>query len=261
MRILKLALASSAALVAGISSLSAQTAVGLVGDNTLVMIDAAKPAVTKSVKVTGAGKLLGIDLRPSDKMLYGVTTDGMLVTIDPARGEATKVSKLEKMIPEGSTAIVDFNPAADKLRFMGSDGTNLRADPATGKVTTDGSLAFEKTDMHSGEKPNIVAAAYSNSYGKPEKTAMYDIDATIGALIQQVSPNDGTLKAIGKLGMDKTKIYAFDIATSADGTNTAWLVSGNTLYTVDIATGMAKSAGKLKVEGGMIRDITILPAM
>ena len=63
-------------------------AVGLVGDNTLVMIDTVKPAVTKSIKVTGVDKLLGIDVRPSNMMLYGVTADGMLVTIDPATGAA-----------------------------------------------------------------------------------------------------------------------------------------------------------------------------
>lgn len=47
--------------------------------------------------------------------------------------------------------------------------------------------------MHVGEATAIVAAAYINSYGKPEKTKMFDIDSTIVAVIQQVSPNDGTL--------------------------------------------------------------------
>ena len=261
MKILKLAIASGVVSLAGVASASADTAVGLVGDKTLVIIDTAKLAVTKTVEVTGVDKLLGIDLRPSNKMLYGVTADGTLVTIDPATGTATKGAKLEKSIAAGTGAIVDFNPMADKLRFMSTDGTNLRADPDSGKVTTDGSLAFEKTDMHNGEKPNIVAAAYINSFGKPEKTAMYDIDATIGALIQQVSPNDGTLKAIGKLGVNPAKSYAFDVATSADGTNSAWLVADNMLYTVDLATGMAKSSGKVEGASGMIRDITTLPKM
>lgn len=238
---------------------TAATAVGLVGDNTLVLIEGTKPSVGKSMKVDGAGRLLGIDVRPSDKKLYGVAEDGTVVTIDLATGKAKTVSKLDKMINAGTGAIVDFNPAADKLRFMGTDGTNLRADVDTGKVTTDGSLAFEKEDMHAGEKPNIVAAAYINSFGKPEKTAMYDVDATIVALIQQTKPNDGTLKAIGKLGIGAAKTYAFDVHTTAEGANTAWLVADNALYSVALDTGKATKLGDVAKAGGDIRDIAVLP--
>ena len=56
--------------------------------------------------------------------------------------------------------------------------TNHRVNVETGEVTVDGGLAFEANDMHAGEAPAIVAAAYINSYGKPETTAMFDIDAT-----------------------------------------------------------------------------------
>jgi hypothetical protein len=259
MKIAHAAVASALALAVSASAAAAEMAVGLIGDNTLVMIDGAKPAISKTMKVDGVKKLLGIDVRPSNKMLYGVSEDGTIVTIDTKTGKASKVSKLDKMLPENvAGAIVDFNPAADKLRFMGTDGTNLRADVDSGKVTTDGSLAFEDGDMHKGEKPNVVAAAYSNSFGKPDKTAMYDIDATIGALIRQTKPNDGTLKAIGKLGIDKAKTYAFDIHTSADGKNTAWLVANGTLYTVAIESGKATQVGQIAGAKGVIRDIAVL---
>lgn len=249
---------SMLALAVGSTAAKAEMAVGLVGDATLVMIDSSKPAATKTIKVEGVSKLLGIDVRPANKMLYGVADDGTVVTIDTSSGKATQVSKLDTMLPAGVAAIVDFNPAADKLRLMGTDGTNLRADVDTGKVTTDGKLAFEDGDMHKGEKPNIVAAAYSNSFGKPEKTAMYDVDATIGALIQQTKPNDGTLKAIGKFGIDKAKSYAFDIHTTADGKNTAWLVADDVLYTVAIDTGKATKVGKISGVTGEVRDIAVL---
>ena len=55
--------------------------------------------------------------------------------------------------------------------------------------------------MHKGEKPNVVAGAYSNSFKGTKETALYDIDATIGALVKQAPPNDGVLNAIGKLGV------------------------------------------------------------
>lgn len=258
MKLKPLVVASAIAIAASTSIAYADSAVGLVDDNTLVMIDSSKPAVTKTMKVEGIGKLLGIDVRPANKQLYGVAEDGTVVTIDLASGKATKVSKLDTMLPAGVAAIVDFNPAADRLRFMGTDGTNLRADVDSGKVTTDGKLAFEEGDMHKGEKPNVVAAAYSNSLGKPEKTAMYDIDATIGALIHQTKPNDGALKAIGKLGIAKATSYAFDIQTTADGKNTAWLIADNTLYTVALETGKATMVGQVAGIKGSIRDIAVL---
>lgn len=253
-----IAVATAAALAMSASVAAAKSAVGLVGDNTLVMIDAKQPAAGKTVAVKGVERLLGIDVRPADKKLYGVSTDGTVVTIDPMTGETSKVSTLDKMIPSSVQAIVDFNPAADKLRFMGSDGTNLRADVTSGKVTTDGNLAFEQGDMHAGEKPNVVAAAYTNSHGKPEKTAMYNIDATLAALIQQTKPNDGTLKAIGKLGVDGAKSFAFDVQTSSDGANTAWLVADNVLHTVALDTGKATKVGMIDGVNGKVRDIAVL---
>jgi len=259
MNTLKTVAASALILTVAATAANADLAVGLTDDNTLVMIDSKNPSVTKTMKAGGVDKLLGIDIRPSNKLLYGVGSDGTVVTIDLKTGKATKVSKLEKMIPAGTEAIVDFNPKADKLRFMGTDGTNLRADVTNGKVTTDGSLAFIKEDMHAGEKPAIKAAAYTNSYGKPEKTAMFDIDSTIVALIQQTKPNDGTLKAVGKLGIDGAKSYAFDIQSKADGSNTAWLVADNTLYKVALDSGKATEIGAVSGAKSPIRDITVLP--
>lgn len=262
MKSLKLALAAGTVLGFAASA-NAAMVVGLVDGGTLVMFDTMKPTVAKTMKVTGTGPLLGIDVRPSNGMLYGVATDGTVVTIDPATGMAKTVSKLEKMPPASATtptrAIVDFNPAADKLRFMGMDGTNLRADVDTGKVSTDGKLAFRSEDMHTGEKPAIAAAAYTNSYGKPAKTAMYDIDATIVALIQQVSPNDGTLAAVGKLGIDAAQTYALDIQTNAQGRNTAWLAAGDMLYTVDLETGKATGVGVIGGLPGALTDIAVMP--
>ncbi len=259
MKISTPALALSLAITGFAGAASAETAVGLIGDKTLVMFDTKTGTVSRTMDVAGVDRLHGIDVRPSNQMLYGVAADGTVVTIDLQTGAATPSAKLEKTIPADLGAIVDFNPAADKLRFMATDGTNLRADVDTGKVITDGSLAFVGEDMHSGETPNVVAAAYINSFGKPEKTAMYNIDATIGAFVQQVSPNDGTLKSIAKLGIGSADTYALDVQTTSDGTNTAWLVADNSVYTVDIATGKASAVSKIDAADGMIRDIAILP--
>lgn len=90
---------------------------------------------------------------------------------------------------------------------------------------------------------------------------MYDIDTTIGALIRQTSPNDGTLAAIGKLGIEMTETTpAFDIQTTEDGTNTAWLVAGGMIYTVDLETGTATEVGMLEGVDGNLTDITVMSA-
>jgi hypothetical protein len=254
-------IALRAALVLGVAGLAtsahAASAVGLVGDTTLVMFDTETRAISGTMDVSGVDGLAGIDVRPADKMLYGVTLSGEVVTIDTASGAATVKSTLSEKLASYEGAIVDFNPMADRLRLMGTDGTNHRVNVDDGMVTVDGSLAYEAGDMHEGETPAIVEAAYINSIGKPEATAMYDIDATIAALIQQVSPNDGTLKAIGKLGVEGST-YAFDISATEDLTNTAWLVVDNELFTVDLTTGMATSLGAIEGVDGMISDIAIL---
>ena len=239
----------------------AETAVGLTGDKTLIWIDTATAAVTGTADVQGVDRILGIDVRQGDGKLYGVTADQAIVVIDPMTGATTEVARLDTplAITEGSV-VVDFNPAADKLRFM-SGTVNHRVDPATGAVTVDKPLAYVAEDMQAGSAPMIVAAAYSNSFGKPEKTAMYDIDATIGALVQQTKPNDGTLASVGKLGIEASASYAFDIATTADGTNTAWLAANGALHTVDLATGAVTASWAVTGTDQAIRDIAILPAM
>ena len=240
----------------------AETAVGLTGDRTLVMIDPATAAVTGTVEVQGVTRLHGIDYRPGTMTLIGVTDEQAIVTIDPATGATTALSTMNtKMdIAEGATVIVDVNPAADRLRFM-SGSTNHRVNMDTGEVTVDGELNWDGADANATAALNVGATAYSNSYGKPEKTAMYNIDTGLSALLQQTAPNDGTNASIGQLGATVEGPVAFDIATSADGTNTAWLVANGGLHTVDLATGAVTGTWELKGSADPIRDLTVLPAM
>src|SRR3954452_17156438 len=120
--------------------------------------------------------------------------------MDPAFGKATQKSKLSMPLPEASAITVDFNRVADRLRVIGADGTNLRINVDDGMVAKDGNLKFADADMHKGETPKVVAAAYSNAVKGAKETALYDIDATTGRLLKQAPPNDGVLNAIGKLG-------------------------------------------------------------
>ena len=254
-------LLTASALVLAAGTAHATSAIGLAGEKTLVVIDSNSGMVTGTMEVAGVDRLLGIDLRPATGQLIGVSAAHEIVEIDPQTGQSTKISRMDTMLPlkDGQQVIVDFNPKANKLRFM-TGVTNHRVDIESGKVTVDGSLAFEAQDMHAGETPNIVAAAYSNSYGQPETTAMYDIDATINAVIRQTSPNDGTLAAIGKLGVDTSDSYAFDIATDAEGNNKAWLATGTWLHTVSLETGKVTGSWELEDLAWPLRDITFMTA-
>ncbi|WP_349509660.1 DUF4394 domain-containing protein [Afipia sp. Root123D2] len=185
----------------------------------------------------------------------GVVDDGTVVTV-AKDGKATMKSKLETMA-QGGAITVDFNPAADRIRIMSSDGTSLRGNVDDGKVTKDGSHKYADGDMHKGEKPNIVAGAYTNSVKGTKETTLLNIDGTISGLIKQAPPNDGTLSAIGKLGI-KADNAAFDISTDSSGKNEGWLMAGDTLYSVDLATGKATEAVRISGVSGTVKDIAIL---
>ena len=250
-------LAASAAVIIGAAAAQAAEVAALSGDNTISIVNTSSKSVTKTWKIQGiGGKVLGIDVRPADGMLYGLVDDGTIVTI-ATDGKATTKSKLDTMLAKGVAATVDFNPVADRLRVMGADGMNLRANVDDGKVTKDGDHKYAEADMHKGEKPNIVAGAYTNSVKGAKETALFNIDATIGGLIKQAPPNDGVLGAIGKLGI-KADGVAFDIWSDGAGKNEAWLMADGTLYSVDLATGKATEAAKIAGVSGAVKDIAIL---
>lgn len=237
----------------------AQSVVALVGDDTLAMIDVAAKKVGTTMKVSGAsGKLLGIDVRPADGMLYGLMADGSVVTIDPATGKATPKSKLDVMLPAGAMATVDFNPVADRLRVIGSDGTNLRANVDDGKVTKDGNLKYADADAMKGRTPRVVAGAYTNSVKGAKETTLFDVDAT-GNIVKQAPPNDGVLNSVGMLGMTAENA-AFDIVGEGAASE-GWLMAGDTLYKVDLASGKGTQVAKIAGFTGAVRDIAVLPKM
>jgi hypothetical protein len=250
---LLLASVAAGALAAPVAA-NAASLVGLVGMDSLVLIDPTSGKTTATVKIDKP--IWGLDVRPADSMLYGLTADNAIVTIDPKSGKTTEKAKMSEMLKAGVTATVDFNPAADRLRVIADDGTNLRVNVDDGKATVDGTLKYKDGDANAGKTPKVVAGAYTNSANgpKPEKTALHNIDAATGALVTQAPPNDGILNTVGSIGMTPTGPVAFNIVAKAGGENDAWLAHGGTLYSVDLKTGAAKEAMKLDVQGEL-RDI------
>jgi hypothetical protein len=237
---------------------SAQAAgwiVGLVDGKSIVTIDPAAKKVASKVDIKGAAMIVGIDVRPADGLLYGVTGDGNIVTIDVKSGQATMKSKLSETPKQGVTVTVDFNPVADRMRLMGSDGTSLRVNVDDGKATVDGSHKYKDGDANAGKTPRVVAGAYTNSWKGTQATALYNIDAATGALVTQAPPNDGILNTVGPLGMAVNGPVAFNIVASQPDKNDAWLAAGGSLYSVDLKTGKATMAGKIQGLSGNLTDI------
>jgi hypothetical protein len=237
---------------------SAATVAGLSGGNTLVWIDTDSMKVTKSVEIKGA-VLVGMDVRPADKMLYGVTADGKIMIVDPSTGAATMKSQISEALPANAMITVDFNPVADRMRLMGSDGTSLRINVDDGKATVDGKHKYAETDAMKGKASMVTAGAYSNSFAGTKETALYNVDKSAGTLVKQAPPNDGTLNTIGALGVKLDGDIGFDIASDGKGGNQGWLVSGMTLHTVDLTTGAAKAVGTIAGLKGGLKDIAVMP--
>src|SRR6195256_2901068 len=255
MKLFALAGALAASSFVATGAQAAGWVIGLVDGKSIVTIDPATRKVASKVDIKGAGPLLGIDVRPADGMLYGVTGDGTIFMIDAKTGQATMKSKMSQTLKPGVVATVDFNPVADRLRVMGSDGTSLRVNVDDGKATVDGSHKYKDGDPNAGKTPKVVAGAYSNSWKGTKATALYNIDATTGALVTQAPPNDGVLNTIGSLGVTVNGPVAFNIVSTGEDKNDAWLVNGGALFSVDLKTGKATMVGKFQGLPGNLGDI------
>jgi hypothetical protein len=246
--------------IAGASASGAATIAALADGKTIVWIDTDKKAVTRSVALANGGTLIGFDVRPADGKLYGVTPDGAIVTVDAMTGKWEKKSSLSEKLPTGVTFVVDFNPAADRLRLMSSSGMSYRINVEDGKTVVDGSHKYPDSDKMKGAQPRVTAGAYSNSFAGTKETALYNVDAAAGTLVKQAPPNDGVLNTIGAIGMKVDGPIAFDILSDGNGGNSAWLLAGGKLHSVDLATGAAKAMGPIAGLKGKIWDIAIMPA-
>ncbi len=247
------------------------TLFGLSKGNVLVGFDAASPDQATSIRVTGVdGNLIGIDTRPADGMLYGVTDTNKIYTIDTNTGAATLKSTISPIpFNAGQFSGVDFNPIPNLLRLVGSNDQNLRVNVDNGQVADgdtiqagiqpDGTLFYGKGDPNEGKDPNITAAAYTNSFfpsPRAGRTTLYNIDSNLDILVTQgsanfqagdpntpISPNKGQLLTVGSLGVDFGPTAGFDIVSPGNGINIAYAASGSTLYTIDLSTGAATSLG------------------
>ena len=242
----RLALAGAALLGLATAEAGAATLIGLTAEGSLVRIDTESRRASTPVRVRGAdGALLGIDVRPADGKLYGVTDKGAIVTIDPMTGAATKVSQLSESFEAGGRAVVDFNPIADRLRLMGASGTNFRVNVETGAVVRDGQLKYGTGTPLAETMPRVTAGAYTNSMAGATATMLLTIDSVLGQLNLQAPPNDGVQQVRGRIGNGVPGTAALDILAEGS-TNTAYLLAGGVLHTVNLENGAPTALGPVR---------------
>jgi hypothetical protein len=222
----------------------AETLLGLTAENTLVRIDSQTRRAGAPMRISGAeGRVIGIDQRPADGKLYGVTDAGQIVTIDWTNGRATQVSRLGETFESGGRAVVDFNPAADRLRLMGVNGTNFRVNVENGQVARDGPLKYQQGSPLAETAPRITAGAYSNSVRGTQATALYTLDTLTRSWNLQAPPNDGVQQPKAELPAGLPPGIGFDILADGQGGNVGFLLAAGTLHRVDIGTGQVMPAG------------------
>lgn len=245
------------ALSTGIASAEATTLVGLTADNKLVKIDTTTMTASAPMAISGADKVVGIDVRPADGKLYGLTATGQLVIIDHMSGTASPGSMVSEKVALGPRPVVDFNPVADRLRVIAADGASLRINVDTGATIIDKPLNYDAADASSGKKPSVAAGAYTNSMKGAKGTELFHVDGGTGALVLQNPPNDGVLKTRGMVDVTGAADVVMDIAGAGDGKNTAYVIAGGALYKVDLANGKATQVGTIRGMSGKLIDLAV----
>lgn len=218
----------------------APTLVALTERGTLLVFPVDRPEAATRISVRGvAGTLIGIDLRPADQQLYGLSTTNEIYRIDPNRGEATLVSSLTVPFDGGARSGIDFNPQADRLRPVSAEGQNLRVNVEIGATAVDRPLAYAPGDANAGKRPGVAASAYSHSLPGAATTKLFNIDAARDVLTVQEPPNDGVQRTVGPLGVDFAPEAGFEIVSLPSGEDRAYAATGSTLYAIDLASGAA----------------------
>ncbi|MBA4285151.1 MAG: hypothetical protein C0434_06420 [Xanthomonadaceae bacterium] len=211
-----------------------------------------QPNTATDLAITGLGDgedLLGIDVRPANGLLYGISSLNRVYVINTTTGLATLASTLAAdaadtsapfvSVPAGANFGVDFNPVPDRLRVVDTVGNNLRINVGTGATTTDGAINGAATS-------GVIASAYLNSYAGATATTLYNLDAT--TLFTQTPPNDGTLVTVGATGVTAVGDAGLDIAGGANGLVLAAIRTSagagpSSLYRISLATGAATPIG------------------
>jgi hypothetical protein len=225
------------AILAATSSAQAATIYAVDETNNLITFNSANPSVTlSSTALTGLNSsLAALDFRSVNNVLYGLSSDLVVYTINRVTGVATAVSGELPLV--GTSFGLDFNPTIDRLRIVSNTNQNYVFNPNTGTAAQFTNVAYGAGDPNFGRDPNDTANAYTSApFGGV--TTQYAIDTGNDVLAIQAN-NAGTLTTVGALGVDLGSRTSFDIR---DGD--AFVLDGRNFFSVNLATGALTLVGE-----------------
>ena len=197
----------------------------------------------------GDSRLIGIDYRVQNGLLYGVGNAGGIYTLEESNAAASKVSQLTVALT-GTSFGVDFNPAADRLRVVSDTGQNLRHDVNPGGTTTvDLTLTYPPATTPA---TGVTGSAYTNNdLDTNTNTTLYGLDTNLNQVAIQSPANNGTLAATGLLTVDPGTNAGFDIYSKIRNGTTVDLFAYATLrvggsyqvYEITLFSGNAELEG------------------
>lgn len=242
---------SAALLVMTAGAAQAVTLIGLNSQNQIARIDTNNIGAATNIDITGlAGgdRFIGIDTRPSNGLVYGVTLSNKIYTVNEMTGAASFVTNLSSNVVQSNLGYgIDFNPVADfaagsSLRLISSAGSNFAINANTGVV---------------GNAANTIAAgytavAYSNATlmptSAPASTSLYYIDSNNDTLsVATTAFNTPTISVIGSLGVDVLKANGFELLANGQAFAGLNVDAGSSLatgiYGINLGTGQASLLG------------------
>jgi hypothetical protein len=181
--------------------------------------------------LTSEEVIVGLDFRPAKGILYAITNQSNILTLNTANGQATPVGVPLVPALSGEAFGFDFNPTVDRIRLVSNTGQNLRLHPDLGTVAaTDGNL--------NPGMPSITGAAYSENVATATTTALFVIDTETDMLYTQMPPNDGVLVPVGPLGIAIEANNGFDIGGTSAMAFGLFTVDGNQgIYQINLTSG------------------------
>ncbi|MDI5886431.1 MULTISPECIES: DUF4394 domain-containing protein [Flavobacterium] len=198
-----------------------------------------------SVALTGLAaseSIVGLDFRPANGALYAISNQSRLFSVNTASGALALVGST--LIPglSGTAFGFDFNPTVDRIRLVSNTGQNLRLHPDLGTVVAvDGNL--------NPGTPFITGAAYTNNIAGATTTALFVIDSQTDMLFRQDPPNNGTLVAIGNLGVNVDADSGFDIGGNSTTAFALLKVNSVTsVYSINMVTGAATKVSDINIQ-------------
>lgn len=269
-KILIAALAVTSLIFGSAVGAKAETVIVVTTQNQVLTFDSATPGTT-SVPVAisglvGGETIIGLDRRPTNGLIYGVSSAGRIYTINETTGAASLVSTISGATLSGGTFGVDFNPQADSagmssLRITNNGGPginqNLAVNVATGVATVQTPLAYAAGDPNFGQNPNVAGSAYTNNVNGATSTSLLDIDTNLGVLTTQNPAPSGQLVTVGSMMVASSGVIGFDIS-GLTGVAYAALNPNDgfsNLYTINLSTGAAAFVGQIG-SGYLIRGLT-----